>query len=81
MKLRKTSESVNRSFNAEGNPSERINDVQYEILNADGNVIGNANIGNGYANASISLSGFSTIAEGEEQVRAFLSGTDSGKQE
>lgn len=69
MRLRKTSESVNRSFSAEGESSERIDSISYEILDNDGNVVGNANIGNGYGNASINIGGFSSLAEGEDRLR------------
>lgn len=72
MELRKTNESVNRSFSAEGEASERIDNASYEILDKDGTVIGNANIGNGYGNANISISGFASIKEGEDRLRETL---------
>lgn len=72
MELQKQSENVNRSYDKEGNAKERIDSIQYDILDSEGNTIGNANIGNGYANASINISGFSTIAEGEERMKALF---------
>ncbi len=68
MELRKQSENINRSYNAEGEMTERIDSVQYEIVDDKGNSVGNASIGNGYANANLNISGFSTIEEGERKL-------------
>lgn len=68
MQLKKSSENVNRSFDNEGNVSENIDRIQYQILDDNDNVVGNANIGTGYANANFNLSGFSSIDEGERKL-------------
>lgn len=72
MELKKQSENINRSYNAEGEMTERIDSVQYNIIDADGNTVGNATVGNGYANASLNFSGFSGIAEGEAKLADML---------
>lgn len=77
MELKKQSENVNRSFDNEGNASERIDSIQYNILDSEGYTIGNANIGNGYGNANINISGFSTIAEGEAKMKALFGGLNA----
>lgn len=77
MELKKQSENVNRSYDNDGNAKERIDSIQYNILDPEGNTIGSANIGNGYANANINLSGFSTIAEGEERMKALFGQPDA----
>lgn len=72
MELKKQSENINRSYNAEGEMTERIDSVQYEIVDDNGNSVGNASIGNGYANANLNISGFSSIAEGEAKLAAMF---------
>lgn len=72
MELKKQSENINRSYNAKGDMTERIDSVQYNIIDADGNTVGNATVGNGYANANLNFSGFSGIAEGEARLADML---------
>ena len=72
MELRKTSESVSRSFDTEGNATERVDNASYELRDANDNVVGNANIGNGYGNVSLNISGHDTIEAGEEKLKAML---------
>lgn len=72
MKLKKTSENIQRTYAADGTPTERIESINYSILDEDGVNIGNANIGNGYANANVNFSGFATIAEGEQRLAALF---------
>ena len=72
MKLKKTSENIQRSYAADGKPTERIESVNFTILDEDGASIGSANIGNGYANVNVNVSGFSTIAEGEQRLASLL---------
>lgn len=72
MELRKESENLNRSYDAEGNSNERIDNVQYQILDSKGNVIGNASVSNGYANANFNISDFATIEEGEQRLAAIF---------
>lgn len=73
MELKKQSENLNRAYDLEGNVTERIDSVQYDILNNEGNVIGNANVYSGGLNASFNLSGFSTIEDGERQLAEIFS--------
>lgn len=72
MKLRKTSENVNRTFSIDGQAAERIDSILYEIINADGQSLGSAQVGQGWASASISISGFTTIEEGKQKIEQIL---------
>ena len=69
MKLVKTNENVTRTFDAEGNAEERIDNASFDIRDNNGNAIGNANIGIGYASANCSLSGFISIEDGEAKLK------------
>lgn len=69
MELKKQSWNTHHEIDADGNENERIDSINYQIFDSNGHAIGNANIGNGYANANFNLSGFSTIAEGEEKMK------------
>lgn len=72
MQLKKQSWNTRSEVNAEGATTDRVTDINYQILDNEGNVIGNANIGNGYANANFNFSGFSTIEEGEEKLKGLF---------
>lgn len=72
MELKLQSETINRSRNAEGKVIERIDSVQYDIIDAGGNTVGNAAIGNGNGYANLNLSGFSSIAEGKAMLADML---------
>ena len=69
MELRKTSENVSRTFDADGKAQERVESANFDIIDCEGKVVGNANIGIGYGNANIGFSGFDTIEEGEARLR------------
>ncbi len=75
MELRKTSESVSRTFDAEGNAQERVESANFEIIDG-GSTVGNANVGIGYASANISVSDFGSVAEGEARLREVLGITE-----
>lgn len=72
MELRKTSENINRSYNAEGQATERVDNIQYEIVGDDGQAVGTASIGQGWASAIINASGFASIEEGEQKIKQIL---------
>lgn len=72
MQLKKQSESVSRTFAKDGSAKERIETVQYEVTDNDGNLIGGASVYSGGASVSVSLSGFATIEEGVERVEALF---------
>lgn len=72
MELKKNSENINRNYDAEGKTADRIESVNYTLLDAEGNAIGSANVWNGSANISISISGFGSIEDGEAKVKEIL---------
>lgn len=85
MKLVKTNERWDRPFNNGVVSESRLESVQYNVTDNDGNSIGNANIslGNASANvnlggtsANISLYGFSSIEEGEAKMKELFGITD-----
>lgn len=67
MEIKKSNETINRSYVGES-PTDVIENIQYNILDETGNVIGNATIWNGSANVNFSLSGFSNVSEGESML-------------
>lgn len=73
MEIKKESENVRRSFAGE-TQSETIESVQYNVLDDNGNVVGNATVWNGSANVNFSLSGFNSVAEGAARVEALFEG-------
>ncbi len=72
MELRKTNERWDRQFDANGNVTERLESTQFDLLDKDGNNVGNASVNQGYGNANISLSGFNTVDEGIAKLHALL---------
>lgn len=72
MQLRKTSENINRTYNPKGEAAERVDSIQYDIVDAGGAAIGSAQAGHGWANASVSLGGLSSIEEAEAKLAAIF---------
>ena len=83
MKLVKTNERWERSFDAEGVESgNKLESVQFNVTDAEGNVIGNARVGQYEGNANINFSdgasanvnvnGFSTIEKGVELLKSVM---------
>lgn len=72
MELIKTNESVTRSYDADGNATDRVDSINYEVRDNDGNAIGNAHVNNGDASFNINLYGFSSIEEGDARLRETL---------
>lgn len=72
MELKKTNESIVRTFADAENATESIQSVQYEILNAEGATIGNAYVYPNSASLNISLSGFNGIDEGAAKIAAIF---------
>lgn len=69
MELKKTNETISRSYDDQGHAADRVDSATYNIVDPEGNVIGSANIGQGYGNANIQLSNFSSIEEGEAKLK------------
>ena len=69
MELRKTSENVSRTFDAEGNATDRVDHIGYDVRDDDGNVIGSAYVNGMEAMLSISVRGFGTVTEGEAKLK------------
>lgn len=67
MEIKKSNETINRSYVGES-PTDVVENVQYNILDENGIVIGNATIWNGSANVNFSLSGFNNVSEGETML-------------
>lgn len=70
MELKKTSENWNRTFDNEGSETNTLENAQFNVLDGEGNVIGNANVGNGYANVNIhNIGSFTGVTEGIEKLK------------
>ncbi len=71
MKLVKTNENINRSFNSEGGSEDRVESANYAIVDAEDNQVGNATIlAHGRAEVRVNeIYGFSSIEEGEAKVK------------
>ncbi|MBD5332191.1 MAG: hypothetical protein HDR97_00360 [Bacteroides sp.] len=70
MKLVKTNESWSRSFDSNGEEANnRLDLVQFNIVDDNGTTVGNASVWQGNASVNINLSGFSTIEEGEAKLK------------
>ena len=72
MELRKTNESVTRTFDAEGKAQERVDSVNYDVVDAKGNVIGSANVSGSYAGMNLNMYDIASIEDGEAQLRLIL---------
>ena len=82
MKLVKTNERWDRPFENGEEGASKLESVQFNVTDNEGNVIGNAHVGqyNGNANinfpdggnASVGVSGYPTIEKGEETLKAVL---------
>ena len=72
MELKKINENVTRTFDAEGKATERVDNLIYEVRDNAGTVIGNASVGNGYANLNVNLYGMDSIEEGETALKELL---------
>lgn len=87
MKLVKTNERWDRPFDANGEAADsKLESMQFNVEDDDGNVIGTANINqwNGNANidipnvghADVSVNGYSSIEKGVETLEAVLGITE-----
>lgn len=82
MKLKKTNERWNRSFDAEGEEAgNRLESAQFTITDSDGNQTGHVNVGQGNANMvfdglDISINGFGTVENGIVRIKELFSFTD-----
>lgn len=76
MELRKTNDRINRSYNEEGQGTDRVEEANYNIIDDEGNHLGSANISNGYGNVNLNINGFATIAEGEAKLKEIFNITE-----
>ena len=78
MKLVKTNESWQRSFDANGEEAtDRLTDRQYNIVDDEDRVVGSSTIHSSHADVNIyGIGGFSTIEEGEAKLKALFGITD-----
>ncbi len=72
MELNKTSETISRSFNEQGEATDRVDSANYNVIDENGITVGSANIGNGYGSANINITGFSDINEGESKMKVIF---------
>lgn len=72
MELKKINENVTRTFDAEGEATERVEAISYEVRDNAGTVIGNASVGNGSAYLNVNLYGFNSHEEGETALKELL---------
>lgn len=76
MKISKSGENVRRSFK-NGQSEEIVESEQYDILDANGNVVGNATVWSDGANVSYTFGGFSSITEGVASLQRLLPGEET----
>lgn len=75
MKLVKTNERWNRTFDTEGTESgNRLESVQFNIVDADDNQAGYVNVYEGHAdmgyeNLNININGFGSVEEGIAKIK------------
>lgn len=78
MEIKKSNETINRSYVNDA-PTDVVENVQYNVLDENGNVIGNATVWNGSANVNFSLSGFVGVSEGESKLNALFTSIGKNK--
>lgn len=78
MEIKKSNETINRSYVNE-TPTDVVENVQYNVLDENGNVIGNATVWNGSANVNFSLSGFNNVSDGETKLNALFTSLSKNK--
>lgn len=78
MEIKKSNETINRSYVNE-TPTDVVENVQYNVLDENGNVIGNATVWNGSANVNFSLSGFNSVSDGETKLNALFTSLSKNK--
>ncbi|MDE6649298.1 MAG: hypothetical protein K2K45_05150 [Muribaculaceae bacterium] len=77
MELKKTSENWSRTFDESGNETNTLENAQFNVLDDNGAVIGNANVGNGYANVNIhNIGSFNGVTEGVVKLNEILGITE-----
>lgn len=72
MRLKKTSESVSRQYDGDGNSTEFLENAQYQIISDEGDPVGNCTVRDYNADCNFCIGGFSTIAEGEAKIKQML---------
>ncbi|MDE7345358.1 MAG: hypothetical protein K2N48_01295 [Muribaculaceae bacterium] len=86
MKLVKTNERWDRPFENGQEGTSKLESVQFNVTDSEGNSVGSANVGqyNGNANvtipevghADININGYSSIEKGEELLKAAMGITE-----
>ena len=69
MELRKTSENVTRTFDADGNATDRVDNISYDVLDSNGNSVGNAHVNSNDAGLNVSIYDFGSVEEGEARLK------------
>lgn len=77
MELKKTNEKWDRTFNENGEETNTLESVQLNVLDDNDNIIGNASVGNGYANVNIyNIGSFNGVTEGLTKLKELLNVTN-----
>lgn len=71
MEIKKVRETINRSFENDSQ-SDKIENVLYNILDDNENVIGTTTVWEGNASVNFTLSGFASIEEGAARVETLF---------
>ncbi len=71
MELKKVNENITRSYNEQGEGTDRVESASYNIVDEDGNVAGYSSIyAHGHAEVRLNeIYNFSSIEEGEDKIK------------
>ena len=73
MELRKTSENINRQFDENGNAIDRIDSVNFEVVDGDGVILGRSTVYQGRIRIDMpEVYGTNTIEEGVERLKSIF---------
>ena len=76
MKLEWTGETVKRVPGENGEKVEVIESIRFNVLDNDGNSLGNAKVDLGNANLNINVYGFNSVEEGVAKLKEAVGITD-----
>ena len=73
MELKKTSENINRQFDENGNAIDRIDSVNFEVVDSEGVIIGRSTVYQGRIRIDMpEVYGTNTIEEGVERLKSIF---------
>lgn len=73
MELRKTRESIRRTFNAEGEANDHVTQIDFDVMDTDGNVVGSAWAQPMQAHLEMNVhGGFESSMQSEAKLREIL---------